>query len=275
VCKIAGILVTGKTLCEGRESIRYRLSDLLRRRVKILVLLALISLGMAPQGASQPVAAPEPADDISAADRLALDLARLQNHRQLVEASLTPLKSYISSLYLLEKQRSESRDYAAAIAARDERQRMESELDRLAKELLLMESRERSLKAEQLPDVIVLAMDNAELQGVSRDPGTGALTQWQKPGATATWNLPGLPPGGYEVVLVYECGALEGGSLLIKERTFSLTTDITTTLRGPTEFNIGTLKITDGGGQLVLTARTVVRDNLMKLRELKLIPASR
>jgi len=247
----------------------------LQLRVKILALLALISLGMAPLGTSQTASAPEPGDQVAAADRLALDVERLRNHRQLVEASLTPLKTYISALYLLEKQRAESRDYPSAIAARDERQRMESELDRLAKELLLLESRERTLKAEQLPDVINLAMDNAELQGVSRDPGTGALTQWQKPGATATWTLPNLPPGGYEVVLVYECGALEGGSLQIKERTFTLTTDIATTLRGPAEFNIGTLKISDGAGQLVLTARTVVRENLMKLRELKLIPASR
>ena len=48
-----------------------------------------------------------------------------------------------------------------------------------------------------------------------------------------------------------------------------------TTLRGPEVKNLGTLKITDGNTPLRLTARTIVKSNLMNLLSIELIPANR
>jgi hypothetical protein len=48
-----------------------------------------------------------------------------------------------------------------------------------------------------------------------------------------------------------------------------------TTLRGPEVKNLGTLKITDGSGSLRLTARTIVKSNLMDLIAVELVPANR
>jgi hypothetical protein len=48
-----------------------------------------------------------------------------------------------------------------------------------------------------------------------------------------------------------------------------------TTLRGPEVKNLGTLKITDSNSPLRLTARTVVKSNLMNLLSIELIPANR
>ncbi|MBB5038054.1 hypothetical protein [Prosthecobacter dejongeii] len=202
-----------------------------------------------------------------------LDLARLSFQRNLLEVSLAPLKKHLSELILLEKSRAETRDYTGAIEARDLRKRLETELERLDKELLLLQTREQSIKASLLPDRIRLPIEAAKLSGVRRDGG--ALTGWAKPGATAEWKLGNLPPGGYEVVLRYRCTPLEGGALAVQEARFSLMADVETTLKGPQEKNLGTLKITDGTGPLKIRARTVLKDNLMQLLAVELVPASK
>jgi hypothetical protein len=213
---------------------------------------------------------------LSAADsppQHTLEIARIQFERSMIEVSLTPMKKSLLELTTLEKQRAEARDYTGAISIREQRRKIEHELERLDKELLLLQTREQSLKASLLPDRIPLPLDQAELSGVRLEGGT--LTGWSKPGASAKWQLPALPPGGYEVILRYRCGALDGGELQIKESHFSLKGQIDTTLKGPQEKNLGTLKITDGTGPLTLTALTLVKDNLMDLMSLHLVPASR
>ena len=212
-----------------------------------------------------------------AADRTsapqALESARIEFQREMVAASLAPLKKHLGEVMLLEKQYAAARNYGAAIETRDQRRQVEAELERLDKELLLLQTREQSLRASALPDRVPLKLPDATLRGVIRKEG--ALSGWSKPGASATWKLPGLPPGGYEVWLRYRCGALEGGSIRIQEARFALEGDIETTLKGPQERNLGTLKVTDGSGNLTITARTVVKDNLMHLLDVHLAPASR
>ncbi|HEY1084075.1 MAG TPA: hypothetical protein VGE29_17560 [Prosthecobacter sp.] len=222
--------------------------------------LALLALGM-----SMPAAEPDL--------RKNLDQTRLTFQRSVVEASLTPLKKHLSELILLEKSRAEARDYDGAIEARDMRKRLETELERLDKELLLLQTREQALASSLLPARISLSLDSAALEGVQRSGGS--LTGWARPGASATWKLDRLPPGGYEVVLRYRCGPLEGGSLTVQETRFSLLSDVDTTLKGPQEKNIGTLKITNGSGPLKISARTVLKDNLMHLLAVDLVPASK
>lgn len=217
-----------------------------------------------------------PAKSMSAAEpdpKRTLDMTRLAFQRSIVEASLAPLKKHLSELILLEKSRAEARDYTGAIEARDLRKRLETELERLAKELLLLQTREQAIKSSLLPDRIRLPIDAANLTGVHREGGL--LTGWSKPGASAEWKLDNLPPGGYEVILRYRCTPLEGGSLTVQETRFSLMADVETTLKGPQEKNLGTLKITDGSGPLKISARTVLKDNLMQLLAVDLVPASK
>jgi hypothetical protein len=209
-------------------------------------------------------------DDPGASSEIAL--MRLSFERDLVEAILSPVKEQITTLISLEKQFATERDYDAAITARDERKRLQNELARLAKELLLLQTREQVLKTSLLPDRIKLPLE-ATLSGLRFEGG--AITGWSKVGAAASWKLPALPPGGYEVMLRYRCAAAEGGKLLIKEARFTLTTSIETTLKGPEERSAGTLKISDGSSTLTLSAQALVSDNLMQLLALDLVPASR
>jgi hypothetical protein len=203
-----------------------------------------------------------------AAMRTTFELAILQ-------AGTPALRQHVSELTALEKRCATAHDYKGAIAARNERQAVEREIARIDKEALLLRTRERSLRSAALPEEIILMPEQAVLSGVEREPGTGALTGWKKAGASATWKLPDLPPGGYEVLIRYSCDALEGGALAISEQIFSLSGTAVTTLKGPAEKNFGTLKITNGSGSLTLTARSVLKTNLMHLHFIKLVPASR
>lgn len=191
------------------------------------------------------------------------------------QAGTPALRQYMTELAALEKRCATGRDYKGAIAARNERQTIERELARMEKESLLLRTRDQSLRSAMLPDQIILMPEQAALSGVMREAGTGVLAEWSKPGATATWKLPDLPPGGYEVILRYSCDALEGGTLTIAEQTFTLTGTADTTLKGPAEKSFGTLKITQGTGTLSISARSVLKSNLMHLYFVKLVPANR
>lgn len=210
-------------------------------------------------------------DDPGASPEIAL--LRLSYERDLIEASLTPVKEQIKTLGTLEKQFAAERDYDDAITARDERKRLQNELARLDKELLLLQSRELALKTSLLPNRIKLPLEAASLTDLRHEGG--AITGWSKVGAAASWKLPALPPGGYEVMLRYRCGAAEGGTLLIKEARFTLTTSIEATLKGPEERSVGTLKISDGSSTLTLVAQALVTNNLMQLLGVELVPTSR
>ena len=196
---------------------------------------------------------------------------RLEFERSLIEASLEPLKKQVIELDAIEKQKASARDYEGAIAVRTERRRLEGELERLDKQLLLIQTREQSLRSAALPDRIPLPLEQAVLNGVRREGGE--ITGWSQTGTAATWKLPALPPGGYEVVIRYRCGALDGGVLDVREARFHLSSLIETTLKGPQEKNLGTLKITDGSGTISLSASTLLKDNLMDLLGVWLIPA--
>ena len=204
-----------------------------------------------------------------------IELARLDHHHQLLAASLGPLKTALSKLDELALTNARAREYEAAIAARIEREHIATDLDRIAKELLILETRKQFLQTALLPDHILLPLNNAKLESVRYDEEKKWLTRWDRPGAYAEWTLPGIPPGGYEVLLTYQCSPLEGGTIVINEKTFSLSGEMDTTLRGPEVKNLGTLKITDGNSPLRLTARTIVKSNLMNLLSIELIPANR
>jgi hypothetical protein len=76
------------------------------------------------------------------------------------------------------------------------------------------------------------------------------------------------------VILRYRCGPLEGGSLTLSEKRFTLSTAIETTLRGAENREAGTLKLSEGATTLTLTASSVFKDNLMQLLAVELLPAA-
>jgi len=204
-----------------------------------------------------------------------LESTRIDMRIDLLHASLDPLKAYILNLDELAKTLASSRDYEGAMAARAERRLMQSELDRIAKEITLLNQRQQFAKTEVTDLRFVLPLNEARLEGPVFDPKTKRITGWQRGGAQAEWTLPDLPPGGYEILLTFECDALEGGNLIVSEEFYTLSATLDTTLRGPETQNLGTLKITNGSGPFRLTARTVVRDNLMNLSAVELLPANR
>ena len=224
-------------------------------------------LALAPAGAQTESPPSPPPKEI--------ELARLGHHRQLLEASLGPLKTALSRLDELALTLARERNYEDALALRAERQRIEAELERIAKELLVLEAREKLLTSALLPDRLLLPLDKARLDGVRWDAQKQCLTDRSRPGASAEWSLPGIPPGGYEVVLTYQCNLIEGGTLQVSEKTFTLSGEMDTTLRGPEQKKLGTLKVSDGSGPLRITARTVVKSNLMDLYAVELVPANR
>jgi hypothetical protein len=184
-------------------------------------------------------------------------------------AALPVLKQQLTALLALERSAATARNYDAALATRDERRRVEAQVATLEKLQLLTTAQE---KASQVTASIQLPLANATLSGTQLE--AGSIVGWATSGATASWKLPNLPAGGYEVVIKYTSQPTEGGSLLVSEASYTLKATIGTTLKGSEELNLGTLKVTQGDGTLTLKALSVVGDNLMKLEAVQLLPAA-
>ena len=204
-----------------------------------------------------------------------LELRQLIFHRELLQSCLDPLKAHLSDLARLTTQLAASRRYEDALRIQKEQHDRELDLERISREILLLESREKSLRTALLPGRIILPLEKALLNGPRYDEKKKEITDWSRAGDSVEWKLPDLPSGGYEVILHYECSAVEGGRLEVAEESYHLSGLMDTTLRGPEAKNLGTLKITRGDGPLRLTASTVVKRNLMHLRGVELIPANR
>ena len=241
-------------------------SALLFNLVNVRRLLAIFSVAAGVFGA---VAAEKTQKDSSPGREISL--LRIQYERDWIAASLAAVKKQLVVAEGLEKRLAAGRDYDGAIAARDQAQKWQAELQRLSQELQLLQARELVVSAKAPPTTVSLPLEGAKLDGVVLQGSM--LTGWSKPGAAATWTLPALVPGGYEVVLRYRCGPLEGGSITAKESRFSLTGPVETTLKGPEKRTLGTLKLSEGTKSFTLTAASVVKDNLMQLLGVELVPA--
>lgn len=199
--------------------------------------------------------------------------ARLES--DLINATSPVLKQLAAELQALEKKAATARDYDTAIAVRTERQKLESQLASQQKVALLLAARQQTTAGDAQQDRIVLKPADAKLDRVKFDSAAGVLSEWSSAGACATWQLPNLPPGGYEVVLHYSSGPLEGGTVQVQEAFYSLSSDVNTTLKGFGEQNLGTLRIKEGAGTFKVSAKTVLKQNLMQLQSVELIPANR
>ncbi len=205
-----------------------------------------------------------------------MDLRPLQAKLEtdLIGTTTPVLKLYLSELQALEKKAAAARDYDTAIAVRNECQKIEAQIASQQKMALLLAARQQS-GSDEAQEHIILKAAEAKLERVRYDATTGVLTDWSSPGASATWQLPNLPTGGYEVVLHYASGPLEGGSVLVQEAFYTLTAELGTTLKGFGEQKLGTLRVRDGSGLFKISARTVLKSNLMQLQSVELIPVNR
>jgi hypothetical protein len=117
----------------------------------------------------------------------------------------------------------------------------------LEQESAILASRIAVEKASIAPQRFELKPSEAKLVKIQLDPADGALTGWGQPGASATWQLPGLAPGGYEVLLRCTGAADE---IVVTEGVYSLTQTCQTTADKSREQNLGTLRIHLGAGSV-------------------------
>lgn len=213
----------------------------------------------------------------SAAAQIAQDqrveLSELEFIRQVISQSMPVIKQQALDLLSLEQKAAAARQYDTAIQAREKRQALELELLRLDKQLQGLQTREQALKAMQLPDRIELPLAAATLQGPKLQGGE--ITSWSRPGASATWTLPSLPAGGYEVVAKLRCGPLEGGILELRETKYFLKATLSVSSQGAQEQLLGTLKLSPDAKTLTLVASSILKDNLFNLSGLWLVPTNR
>ncbi len=193
----------------------------------------------------------------------------------LARSTVAALRTQAQELQALEKRAVAARDYDTAIAAREERRKMDASAAEQEKTVLLAAAAAKAASDVSSQQPIVLKPADAKLKNVTFDPEKSVLKDWKGSGASATWQLPNLSPGGYEVVLRYVSGALEGGTIVVQESFYNLSADLQTTGKGHTEQNIGTLRVRNGSGTLTLTARSILLNDLMQLESIELIPANR
>lgn len=197
---------------------------------------------------------------------------KMQLRQDLLGAILPERRLQRDELAALEKRLASIQDFAGAIRARDERMKLEKEIATLEKELPALKAQALSLQAKSLPEKIEFKVSDALLTGLKLDPQLGALTGWESPGASATWKLPDLPPGGYEVVLRYTG---DDGSVVLQESFYSLVGTCSPPAKKASDKSLGTLRVRDGRGILTLKPKAPEKCATLRVYALVLMPASR
>lgn len=192
----------------------------------------------------------------------------------LLTAILPEKRAYAARLRELEKKLASTRDYAAAMKVRDEHLALEQEITAFQQELPGLAIRATGRTA-LLPERIVFHPKDAALSGASLE-NDGAITGWSSPqGCSATWKLPGLPAGGYEVILKYTCAEGDVAAIEVRENFYLLHGKLTAQAGKQIEKNLGTLRIRNGAGALTLAADGVGPHAQLRVFALELAPATR
>lgn len=191
----------------------------------------------------------------------------------LLTAILPEKRAYAARLQELEKQLAGARDYAAAMKVREERLALEQEVTAFELELPGLAARAAGLAA-LLPERIVFRLQDAALTGLKLEKDN-AISGWESARGAATWKLPGLPPGGYEVMVKYTCAGGSSAVLEVRESFYVLRGKLTAPEDKPVEKNLGTLRIRDGGGPLTLAADGAGLPAQLRIVALELAPVNR
>ena len=195
-----------------------------------------------------------------------------QLRHDLLTTVLPVMKGQRDELQALERKQAEAQDYAGAVRARDERIKLEGEIGAMEKELASAKARAASVAAAKAPERIEFKLGDASLTGLQIDPADQALTGFGGTPATATWTLPDLPPGGYEVMMTTTGG---DGTVTLSESFYSLSATIKNPSAKPIEKNLGTLRIRDGRAKLTLSATPPEKCAALRVYALVLVPAAR
>ncbi|MCE9519594.1 MAG: hypothetical protein K8R87_08595 [Verrucomicrobia bacterium] len=207
------------------------------------------------------------------ADDADLHTLRASFRHDSLSTILPEKRAYAAQLLALEKKLSTARDYADAIKVRDERLALEREIAVFELELPALGIR-ASGKSALLPERIVFSPQDATLAGVKLDK-EGALTGWETAGSVATWKLPHLPEGGYEVMVKYICGESGSVTFEVREKFYMLRSKVTEPAGKQNEKGLGTLRIRDGDGTLTLAADGAGQSAQLRVVSLELIPVTR
>jgi hypothetical protein len=181
------------------------------------------------------------------------------------------MKAHNEELLALEKKLAALQDFAGAVKARDERVKVEKQIGALEQEAAILDARPSVEHAARLAARVELKASDAKLTGAQWDPADGAITGWGQQGACATWQLPDLPPGGYEVLL--RCTG-EAGDVVIREEFYSLASPCKPGEDKTAEQILGILRIRAGSGSLTLSVSQPEKSAGWRVYSLMLVPPS-
>lgn len=191
--------------------------------------------------------------------------------KSLLTALIPEMKVHRDALLVLEQKHGAAQNYAGAVQARDSRSRVEQQLAALEQEAAMLASRPSVESAARLAARIEFKLADAKLVGAQMDPADGAITGWDGAEASASWQLPEIPPGGYEVLLCYTGAA---GDVVVKEGFYSLTSPCKAVDDKAVEQNLGTLRIKEGSTVITLTATPPEKCAKWRVYSLVLVPSA-
>ena len=214
--------------------------------------------------AGVPADAQQPTPDLRA--------LRVQLRQDLLTTVLPVMNARRDELLAIERKHADAQDYAGAARARDERIKLDGEIRAMEKELASAKANAASAAAAKAPERIEFKLGDASLAGLQIDPASQALTGFGAAQATATWTLPDLPPGGYEVMITTSAG---DGTVTLSESFYTLSARIKSPAAKPIEKNLGTLRIRDGRAKLTLSATPPEKCASLRVYALVLVPSAR
>jgi hypothetical protein len=191
--------------------------------------------------------------------------------KDLLTAVLPGMKAHRQALLAFEQKRATAQDFSGAIKARDERLKLEKQIGVLEQEAAILASRPAIQNAARLLARIELKLVDAKLTELQRDPTDGALTGWGNENASATWQLPALPPGGYEVLV--RCTG-PSGEIVVRETFYNLKKECKPTGDKSLEQNLGTLRISEGAGSVTLSAAAPEKSSDWRVYSIVLVPSA-
>jgi hypothetical protein len=190
--------------------------------------------------------------------------------RSLLKEILPEMKAHCDRLRALEQKQAAVQDFAGAVKARDERTKVEKQISALEQEAVILASRPAIENAARLVARIELKLSDATLEGAQLDKEDGAITGWGAANSQATWKLPGIPAGGYEVLV--RCTG-QTGDVTVKESFYSLISPCKSANDKAIEHNLGTLRVRDGAGSLILGAAQPEKSTTWRVYSVVLVPS--
>ena len=192
--------------------------------------------------------------------------------KELSRVLLPQEKRYIDELRRLEQSYAAEKNYATALLIKKERLKAEVRIRSMG-----------SAAAATVPKavqsnagVLSLTPADATLGGEAQaDPTGTVLMGLGSEGASASWALPRLPTGGYEISIVYALA--EGGpTTVVKEAFFELSLALPATggSRSFEKTRIGVLKVREGSESLTLQIRGGAASDLL-VKSVEVRPAKR